>query len=170
MTKTVRIKVDVDLELSDIVEKPDIQIKSPAKGRVMKDSTMYRIEIIVKNENSPAVPYVINRAIGDLIMINEGDSDVFTGVEDDGDADKADSKTGMCRGICKQFRAEKPTKGGRYAAGQVRCQICGIYMNQNAMVEGRRCRCCNFKVRTKPRNIIDKHKYRKNTGTGRQIE
>ncbi|MDA8030136.1 MAG: hypothetical protein MPK62_03200, partial [Alphaproteobacteria bacterium] len=75
MTKTVRIKVDVDLELSDIVEKPDIQIKSPAKGRVMKDSTMYRIEIIVKNENSPAVPYVINRAIGDLIMINEGDSD-----------------------------------------------------------------------------------------------
>lgn len=64
----------------------------------------------------------------------------------------------LCKGTCLQFKALKPVKGGRYEAGQYRCQICEIYMNEYG-VEGRFCKCCNMRVRSKPRNRSYKEKY-----------
>ncbi len=34
-----------------------------------------------------------------------------------------------CKEICKKFRVTKPVVGGRYEAGQARCQICDIWLD-----------------------------------------
>ncbi|QLH08137.1 hypothetical protein DSQ19_00325 [Candidatus Nitrosotenuis sp. DW1] len=54
-----------------------------------------------------------------------------------------------CNGMCYQHRVTKgsPNKG-KYRFGQKRCQVCDIYVTW----EGLRCPCCNFMLRTKPRN------------------
>jgi len=81
----------------------------------------------------------------------------------------------VCKGICKQYKAERPQDGNRYANGQVRCLICEIYMSKNGCkdkfgneatedTEGLRCKCCNYKVRSKPRNKVYKEKYREQVG------
>lgn len=62
-----------------------------------------------------------------------------------------------CRGTCERFKVGRPLSGGRYAAGQKRCQTCQIFMN----VDADRCPCCNYKFRTKPRNGENKKKFRK---------
>jgi len=65
-----------------------------------------------------------------------------------------------CNGICDRYRAERPPQGiGRYASGQKRCQMCGIYM----VFEGTRCPCCNITLRTRPRNIRHKRKFYEDT-------
>ncbi|WP_179364925.1 AAA family ATPase [Nitrosarchaeum sp. AC2] len=75
-----------------------------------------------------------------------------------------------CKGICKQYRAERPKDGNRYSNGQVRCQICEIYMTKEGCKnkQGEQatedtqdlfCKCCNYRVRSKPRNRIYKEKY-----------
>jgi len=54
-----------------------------------------------------------------------------------------------CDGVeCVKCKALKPVGIGRYASGQKRCQICSIFMMHN----GIKCPCCNYKLRTKPRN------------------
>ena len=63
-----------------------------------------------------------------------------------------------CKGICEQYKARKPTSGGRYASGQVRCQVCEIYLIPDGAKDGK-CRCCNYNVRSKPRNKLYKEKY-----------
>jgi hypothetical protein len=55
---------------------------------------------------------------------------------------------GPCKGICSRYKAQKPVGTGRYADGQKRCQICEIFIR----FEGHRCPCCNYNLRTKPRN------------------
>ena len=76
----------------------------------------------------------------------------------------------LCKGICKQYREERPKDGNRYANGQVRCQVCEIYMTKEGckdsqgnqateQTEDLRCKCCNYKVRSKPRNRVCKEKY-----------
>ncbi|EGP94052.1 AAA family ATPase [Nitrosarchaeum koreense] len=76
----------------------------------------------------------------------------------------------QCKEICKQYRAERPNNGNRYSNGQVRCQICEIYMTKegckdkqgNQATEDTKdlfCKCCNYRVRSKPRNRIYKEKY-----------
>jgi DNA-directed RNA polymerase subunit RPC12/RpoP len=76
----------------------------------------------------------------------------------------------VCKGICKQYKAERHPDGNRYANGQVRCLICEIYMSKDGCkdkfgnqatedTEGLRCKCCNYKVRSKPRNKVYKEKY-----------
>ena len=45
-----------------------------------------------------------------------------------------------CKGICEQYKALKPTSGGRYASGQVRCQVCEIYLIPDGAKDGK-CRC-----------------------------
>ncbi len=78
----------------------------------------------------------------------------------------------VCKGICKQYTAPRPPDGNRYANGQVRCQICEIYMTKdgckdrqgNQATEKTKdlfCKCCNYRVRSKPRNRIYKAKYQK---------
>jgi hypothetical protein len=53
----------------------------------------------------------------------------------------------------------KPISGGRYASGQIRCQVCEIYLIPDGAKDGK-CRCCNYNVRSKPRNKLYKEKYR----------
>ncbi|MDA1124715.1 MAG: hypothetical protein O3C04_03600 [Crenarchaeota archaeon] len=68
---------------------------------------------------------------------------------------------GLCKGKCSQFRASRPIYGNRYTNGQLRCQICQIFLTEMG-VDNFRCKCCNFKVRSKPRNRLYKEKYREN--------
>lgn len=64
----------------------------------------------------------------------------------------------LCKGKCIQFKARKPPTGGRYEAGQYRCQTCEIYLTIQG-VDGNSCRCCNFRIRSKPRNSFYKEQY-----------
>lgn len=63
-----------------------------------------------------------------------------------------------CKRECIRYRAKKQY-GSRYAVGQVRCQICDIYLIPLGVKDERFCKCCNFRVRTKPRNRVCKEKY-----------
>ena len=58
----------------------------------------------------------------------------------------------VCKGICQRHKALKPNRGGRYLAGQKRCQDCEIYINWNGFF----CPCCGYRLRPKPRNRIFK--------------
>ena len=69
----------------------------------------------------------------------------------------------ICKNKCIQHKAKKPSSGSRYSSGQVRCQICEIFMTYKGINKVSRCKCCNFLVRTKPRNKTYKEKYRMNT-------
>ena len=73
--------------------------------------------------------------------------------------DIMEKNNGLCKGNCIQFKAKRPTFGNRYASGQVRCQVCEIYLIPEGVNENRFCKCCNFRVRTKPRNSAMKEKY-----------
>ena len=53
-----------------------------------------------------------------------------------------------CKGICMRHRAEKPFGIGRYASGQKRCQGCDEYIRWDGIF----CPCCDYRLRTKPRN------------------
>jgi len=64
----------------------------------------------------------------------------------------------LCKGICNQFRASRPSNGDRYASGQYRCQVCEIFLMEQG-VNNLRCKCCNFQVRSRPRNSFYKDKY-----------
>ena len=69
---------------------------------------------------------------------------------------------GMCKGICNEFKASRPSDGKRYESGQLRCQICEIYITIVGThgSKGLYCKCCNYRVRGKPRNGIYKAKLR----------
>ena len=69
---------------------------------------------------------------------------------------------GMCKGICNEFKASRPSDGKRYESGQLRCQICEIYITIVGThgSKGLYCKCCNYRVRGKPRNVIYKAKLR----------
>ena len=62
---------------------------------------------------------------------------------------------GICNGVCIQHKAYKLEEGGRYANGQKRCQCCDIYINW----DGIWCPCCNYRLRSKPRNKKYRDKY-----------
>jgi hypothetical protein len=83
-----------------------------------------------------------------------------------------DSEKRTCLGICKQYKIKKPTgKVGRYESGQARCQMCDIWIDHNGCILkdrspatidslGWTCKCCNYRVRQKPRNLVYKEKLR----------
>ena len=74
----------------------------------------------------------------------------------------SDNSNRICKSKCLQHKATKPTLGGRYENGQVRCQTCEIYMTDNGAVNGY-CLCCNMRVRSKPRSSLYKEKYNQTT-------
>ena len=76
--------------------------------------------------------------------------------------DVSTSSNRICKGKCVHYKAKKPVSGSRYASGQVRCQTCEIYLTSEGVKENRFCKCCNFRVRTKPRNSMYKEKYQEN--------
>lgn len=61
-----------------------------------------------------------------------------------------------CKGVCGQYKADKPVGIGRYASGQRRCQICELYLHWNGLW----CPCCGYRLRCKPRNVTYKDKLR----------
>ena len=67
-----------------------------------------------------------------------------------------------CNGICDRYKAKKPIGMGRYQAGQVRCQICEIFMYS----KGLKCPCCGYKVRSKPRKLEYKEALREQEANG----
>ena len=75
-----------------------------------------------------------------------------------------DLRPGTCKRICLEYTAKKPSNMGRYDAGQKRCQICEIFITDEGTVDeqGLWCKCCNYRVRGKPRNRIYKEKLRNN--------
>ena len=63
-----------------------------------------------------------------------------------------------CKGICKDYKAARPTdKRGRYEAGQRRCNTCEIFIEYDKLV----CPCCGMKLRTKPRSKTGKERMNK---------
>jgi hypothetical protein len=54
-----------------------------------------------------------------------------------------------CKGICTRHKAQKQFGSGRYYTGQKRCQVCQIFITWNGLW----CPCCNYRLRTKPRNL-----------------
>ena len=61
-----------------------------------------------------------------------------------------------CKGICEKYKIKKPNFGtnGRYQLGHKRCTTCETFVSWN----GKHCPCCNFTLRTKPRNTQGRHK------------
>ena len=83
-----------------------------------------------------------------------------------------DPEKRLCLEICKQYKVKKPkNSAGRYESGQARCQICDIWIDHNGCVlkdgstatvdsVGWFCKCCNYRVRRKPRNFVYKERLR----------
>lgn len=61
-----------------------------------------------------------------------------------------------CQGICIRYKADKIAGHGHYIVNHKRCQVCEIFINW----EGLWCPCCNFRLRTLPRNASYKEKYK----------
>lgn len=87
----------------------------------------------------------------------------------------ADEPKRMCTGKCREYRAKRPAKGGRYEAGHGRCQTCDIWIDHRGchMHNGRPavkgsigwyCNCCNFRIRRNPRNTEYKQRLRHSRG------
>ena len=68
-----------------------------------------------------------------------------------------------CKGICEKYRLNKMAGTSWYELG-VRCQMCEIFMSNEGTINGNRihCKCCNYRVRTKPRNKTGKQKLMEN--------
>jgi hypothetical protein len=58
--------------------------------------------------------------------------------------------------ICNRHKAVKPRGIGRYVSGQKRCQICQIFIKW----DGFWCPCCGYRLRTRPRNLRFRIKFR----------
>lgn len=92
------------------------------------------------------------------------------------------SEKRICAGTCGKFRVSRPLGGGRYQAGQGRCQTCDIWLDHrgahtkdgepaSADSEGWFCNCCNYRIRRNPRNIEYKAKMRSSdVGDGHDID
>lgn len=72
-----------------------------------------------------------------------------------------------CKGICKRYKAVRGGTHSRYAEGQVRCQVCELFITVDGCdkksVKGGKalyCKCCGYRVRTKPRSRVYKAKLR----------
>jgi uncharacterized paraquat-inducible protein A len=61
-----------------------------------------------------------------------------------------------CKGICERHKALKPSHrlGGRYSAGQKRCQTCALFIKW----DGLWCPCCSSRLRANPRNTVDRRR------------
>jgi len=61
-----------------------------------------------------------------------------------------------CKGICKRHKALRPADGPRrrYSAGHKRCAMCEVFIKW----EGVWCPCCGSKLRTKPKNTVDRRR------------
>ncbi len=61
-----------------------------------------------------------------------------------------------CKGICIRHKAIKVANKLRYANGQKRCQMCDIFIRWDGLY----CPCCGYRLRTRPRGMKYRHKFR----------
>lgn len=52
-----------------------------------------------------------------------------------------------CKGTCKKHESHLSKNKGIYKNGGKRCQVCQIWI----IWDGKRCPCCNYRLREKPR-------------------
>ena len=64
-----------------------------------------------------------------------------------------------CKGVCTRYKTGK-TMGGHYAQGHKRCQVCEVFLLPEGVNPNNTCKCCGYKVRTKPRNMTVKNSLR----------
>lgn len=70
-----------------------------------------------------------------------------------------------CRGICQRLKTLEYKRilmcdgQGRYEYGQRRCSVCSIFIFTN-YEKGNLCPCCKSKLRTSPRQMKFKRKFR----------
>jgi hypothetical protein len=68
-----------------------------------------------------------------------------------------------CKGVCHHHKSTALGKAIlKYLDGNVRCQVCDIFLNRSGTVQkptGTFCICCGNRVRTKPRSNKCKQKY-----------
>ena len=78
----------------------------------------------------------------------------------------------LCVKICQQYKAGRPAHGQRYNDGQVYCNTCAIWMTRDGCKSkdgktstidstGMSCKCCNFRVRARPRSRESKSIFKK---------
>lgn len=75
-----------------------------------------------------------------------------------------DNPKGPCKGNCVKYKPKGPkSRLGRYADGQVRCQVCDTFITRDGCHDkdknpvdentyGLYCNCCNYKITLRPRN------------------
>lgn len=72
-----------------------------------------------------------------------------------------------CNNLCGRYKADIDrrlfSKGiGIYMQGAIRCNTCNIFLKDEGIVENKYgnklCRCCKFRVTSKPRRTIAKNK------------
>ena len=82
----------------------------------------------------------------------------------------------FCRGACKKYAVGKPAGKGRYGEGQARCQVCDVWVDaKGARLKdgtvatvgsvGWYCRCCKYRLRTRPRSV----RYKSRLGAVRRV-
>lgn len=59
-----------------------------------------------------------------------------------------------CKGICSRI-GKKPAGSRPYYAGWKRCSICDMTFK----TQSNRCPCCNFRLKTSPRQAKSKRKF-----------
>ena len=61
----------------------------------------------------------------------------------------------VCNGICHNYKAIRRINHCQYVDNQKRCQRCEIYIKW----DGKYCPCCNYQLRTRPRNSKAKQNF-----------
>lgn len=53
-----------------------------------------------------------------------------------------------CKGTCNRYKVKSNSGNRHYTLGHKRCSTCKIFMNW----DGTHCPCCNYTLRTRPKN------------------
>ena len=89
-------------------------------------------------------------------------------------------KKRACKGLCEKFKAGRPSGGGRYEAGQARCQICeiwlhrsGAHLHDGSPARGDKaawyCNCCQYRLRRIPKKTTHKPRPRRDGDTSMDL-
>lgn len=60
-----------------------------------------------------------------------------------------------CNDTCQNHKVKKPKQGGRYEAGQKRCNSCNVFIEYDGLF----CPCCNTRLRLSSRCAKLKEKF-----------
>jgi len=115
-----------------------------------------RTEMMIKSNSNDVMPHQKNEKSETRIF------DKHNNKENNCNTQLSERHYGYCGGICKNHIAGKPSSGDRYLNGQVRCTNCMVFLDESGVVirnGSKYCKCCNYRVRTRPRNSALKEQY-----------